>query len=1015
MTAAVRPPETIAPGSIGQKRRGRRVGWFTSAVALMAGTIGITAAPAVSADTPSPALTTQITSNPAHASKAPAAPHVSPRPPAAVLVPKVQHAVTFSHVFTVNVNTDSVDASPGDAVCADAAGKCSLRAAIQEADSLNTAVQVMLPAGTYTLTIGPTGGDDITSGDLNVTDAGGVTLVGTSATVDGTGLGDRLFEVNGAASLDMSGVTLTGGHSGANGGALNLTDTTSAATLHGVTLTGNAADGDGGAVYNEGFLSLTGSTVSGNAAGNTEGGGIDLQGSAEIVNDTITGNTVNASGAAGDAKGGGIYQDGGAATISGSTISNNTAFVGSGDSGEGGGVFVEEETTIDSSTITGNAVTAAPAATDVAALGGGVSNEYGLESISNSVIDSNKASPSGTQDGEGGGIYDDTGTVLTNSKVTNNSITPGNPSTDVSAYGGGIANEGGSEQITNSLIDHNSAVSAGTGEGEGGGVYDGSDVTIAGSTVSNNTAGIQDQSGSGGGSGGGLAEEGDNLLVSSSQVFGNQALGGTVGTFEGSGGGIMADDITSISNSLITNNHADQRGGGMWSDDGQHVTADTISGNTANEGGGIWNKWQMLVENSTVSGNSTSGTNDVGGGILDSIGNSASKVVLSSSTVANNTSDLGSGLSLDFGLTTPHSTGFVLENSIVATNNGSPECNLTGGMLTSLGHNLSSDATCGLVAAGDLPSTDPGLLGLTNNGGPTPTQALVPASPAIDAGSNVNCPATDQRGISRPQGPACDIGAYEVAVQNGYWLVASDGGIFAFGKAGFFGSTGSLHLNKPIVGMAATPDGNGYWLVASDGGIFTFGDANFFGSTGAIRLNQPIVGMAATPDGLGYWLVASDGGIFSFGDAKFFGSTGALHLNKPIVGMSATPDGKGYWLVASDGGIFAFGTAAFAGSTGSIHLNKPIVGMATTPDGQGYWLVASDGGIFTFGTAAFFGSTGAIHLNQPVVGMASTSDGRGYNLVASDGGIFSFGDAGFFGSTGSLHLNKPMVGMADHF
>ena len=74
--------------------------------------------------------------------------------------------------------------------------------------------------------------------------------------------------------------------------------------------------------------------------------------------------------------------------------------------------------------------------------------------------------------------------------------------------------------------------------------------------------------------------------------------------------------------------------------------------------------------------------------------------------------------------------------------------------------------------------------------------------------------------------------------------------------------------------MAATPGGGGYWLVASDGGIFTFGDARFFGSIGAVHLNAPIVAMAAAPDGGGYWLVASDGGIFTFGDARFFGSTG---------------------------------------------------------------------------------------------------------------------------------------------
>ena len=247
---------------------------------------------------------------------------------------------------------------------------------------------------------------------------------------------------------------------------------------------------------------------------------------------------------------------------------------------------------------------------------------------------------------------------------------------------------------------------------------------------------------------------------------------------------------------------------------------------------------------------------------------------------------------------------------------------------------------------------------------------------------------------------------------SGYDLTASDGGVFNFGNLPFCGSTGAIELNKPVVGMAATPDGGGYWLVASDGGIFSFGDAKFYGSTGAIHLNQPIVGMAATPDGGGYWLVASDGGIFSFGDAKFYGSTGAIQLNRPVVGMAASHDGGGYWLVASDGGIFSFGDAKFYGSTGAIHLNQPVVGMAASHDGGGYWLVASDGGIFNFGDAKFYGSTGAIHLNQPVVGMAASSSGSGYRLVAADGGIFNFGDAQPDGSLGALHLNEPIVAMA---
>ncbi len=125
-----------------------------------------------------------------------------------------------------------------------------------------------------------------------------------------------------------------------------------------------------------------------------------------------------------------------------------------------------------------------------------------------------------------------------------------------------------------------------------------------------------------------------------------------------------------------------------------------------------------------------------------------------------------------------------------------------------------------------------------------------------------------------------------------YWMVASDGGIFTFGNAGFYGSAGSLVLNKPVVAMASTASKGGYWLVASDGGIFNYGDASFHGSMGGKPLNAPIVGMAATPDGGGYWLVASDGGIFSFGDALFHGSMGGKPLNKPIVGMAATPTGS---------------------------------------------------------------------------------------------------------------------------
>ncbi|HEX2038376.1 MAG TPA: S8 family serine peptidase [Acidimicrobiales bacterium] len=246
----------------------------------------------------------------------------------------------------------------------------------------------------------------------------------------------------------------------------------------------------------------------------------------------------------------------------------------------------------------------------------------------------------------------------------------------------------------------------------------------------------------------------------------------------------------------------------------------------------------------------------------------------------------------------------------------------------------------------------------------------------------------------------------------GYWMVASDGGIFSFGAAGFHGSAGGTQLLQPVVSMAASPTKRGYWLVSADGGVFSYGDARFAGSLGNVRLNASILGIEAHPSGTGYWMVASDGGVFTFGDARFFGSTGNIRLNQPIVGMAATPGGRGYWMVARDGGIFAFGDARFFGSTGNIVLNQPVVGMAPTPTGKGYWLVASDGGMFAFGDARFFGSTGNIRLNQPIVGMRPTPTGNGYWLVARDGGIFAFGDARFLGSMGGTRLNQPIVGMA---
>jgi len=271
-------------------------------------------------------------------------------------------------------------------------------------------------------------------------------------------------------------------------------------------------------------------------------------------------------------------------------------------------------------------------------------------------------------------------------------------------------------------------------------------------------------------------------------------------------------------------------------------------------------------------------------------------------------------------------------------------------------------------------------------------------------------------GGGRVSGPTAVASGYRVVstpLPAGFWVLGSDGGIFSYGGATFYGSTGGMPLNKPVIGMASTPGGDGYWLVASDGGIFAFGAAHFAGSTGGIRLNKSIVGISTSATGRGYRLVASDGGIFSFGDAQFFGSTGSLRLNSPIVGMAGTPSGAGYRLVAADGGLFNFGDAGFHGSAAGQALNKPIVGIEPMPSGQGYWLVGGDGAVFSFGDARFFGSgASGPGLGDPnVIRLAATPTGAGYYLLDTSGQVMGFGDAPVYGSPLGMGLEVDAIGM----
>ena len=282
-------------------------------------------------------------------------------------------------------------------------------------------------------------------------------------------------------------------------------------------------------------------------------------------------------------------------------------------------------------------------------------------------------------------------------------------------------------------------------------------------------------------------------------------------------------------------------------------------------------------------------------------------------------------------------------------------------------------------------------LSIEPNGG---TPALSPANPGATPAASPSCPT--------PARPA-----------PGYWQVGSDGGIFSFGAAQFYGSTGSMHLNKPVVGMAATPNGNGYWLVASDGGVFAYGNAQFYGSTGSITLNKPIIGLIPTLDGGGYWLIASDGGVFAYGDAKFYGSTGERQSGLPGHGGRAElPQRRLLARRRQRPGLQFRRRARTRASLLSHPAATASPGWRARQSSNGYWLASANGNVADFGDAAPYGSMVGTNLNAPVVGMAANSNATGYWLQGADGGIFTFGHAEFYGSMGGRHLNAPMVGIA---
>ena len=232
------------------------------------------------------------------------------------------------------------------------------------------------------------------------------------------------------------------------------------------------------------------------------------------------------------------------------------------------------------------------------------------------------------------------------------------------------------------------------------------------------------------------------------------------GDFWQGGGGIYNGDGATLTlvDSTVSGNHAGWSGGGIYSffNTTTTIVRSTISGNVSNDvGGGIRSLGNMTITNSTISGNTSTGWH--GGAIFHTDGN----MEILSSTIANNIGPDWAPSAIFIGSFGGPAPTLTLTNTIITGNQWYACDHWTGAnTLISGGNNLVQDDTCNPVAS-DLIVGDAKLGPLADNGGPTWTHALLAGSPAIDAANDAACPATDQRGVARPQGPHCDIGAVE--------------------------------------------------------------------------------------------------------------------------------------------------------------------------------------------------------------------------------------------------------------
>ncbi len=581
-----------------------------------------------------------------------------------------------------------------------------------------------------------------------------------------------------AGVLNLSNATLSGNTAASVGGAI-LQTATSTVTATATTITGNAAPFGGADFLVEGATAnLTGSTVDNNTATNSganttgQGGGFYNQGSLTITGGSVSRNTANSAAGLNGGNGGGILSTGTLSVTGGVRLTGNKAVPsstgGSAATGWGGAIYVGPQAANDAPTATINDATFdGGAVASNASVGGAlavVGNVFAAAGATPAVVTGARDTINANTAVVAGGLFSAGSTTLSDATFTNNKATFEGGALDVQST---IATETPSVTLTNPTIRNNDGAVGGGGAlvlprgtlTSTGGVIDnnlgtfgaglfnaGGTANLDGTNLTNNTA--NGGTTANGGSGAGAYNQGA-LSLRGLTVSGNRAIPNSLGASgsnnaTGWGGGIYAGASaataavsTVVDRVTLSDNHAS-----------------TASAVVAYSTGGGTNTFSMV--NSTVSGNATA----PGAGSLVLVNNAT----VAASTIANNTAATGTG-----GIYVTAAT--TVSGSIISGNGAA--CGINGAFVapTDGGYNLvdPADTSCGFSAANHDLAANPQLGPLANNGGPTQTHLPAATSPAINAipaGTAGLCVAggVDQRGVTRPDGSGCDIGAVEVGL-----------------------------------------------------------------------------------------------------------------------------------------------------------------------------------------------------------------------------------------------------------